>query len=223
MQIGVPDLPNIGEFWNRQILEPGVLWRNLATTDQDVAALLHRRDANGLNLTVVRDLFRTSPRRAVLGVAMWGYPTDPRGRLPATCSQAEAIADVLEALTCHTLPAQTLLSVLLGFRDLGPSTASKLLFIRGVESVEGNCLVYDQRVVRAIAECEDEEFSDLKPRALAAADNRYPESSIHGLQARSYGQYLAAVHAVAIRLQCEPLQVEQFLFRYGRPAGAQGG
>jgi hypothetical protein len=223
MQIGVPDLPDVGEFWNCQIPEPGVSWRNLATTDQDVAALLHRRDANGLNLTVVRDLFRTSPRRAVLGVAMWGYPTDPRGRLPATCSQAEAIADVLEALARRTLPAQTLLSVLLGFKDLGPSTVSKLLFVRGVESAEGLCLVYDQRVVRAIAECEDEEFSELKTRAMAAANNSYPESSIHGLQTRSYSQYLAALHAVAIRLQCEPLQAEQFLFRYGRPAGAQGG
>ena len=153
---------------------------------------------------------------------MWGYPTDPRGRLPATCAQAEAIADVLETLARHSLSAQTLLSVLFGFKDLGPSTASKLLFVRGVESTEGLCLVYDQRVVRAIAECEDEEFGGLAPRALAAANNSHSESSIHGLQTRTYGKYLAALHAVAIRLQCEPLQVEQFLFRYGRPTGDQG-
>lgn len=220
MRIGVPVFPNIDEFWNYQIPEPGTSWRSLATTDPDVAWLVQRRDANGLSLTAVRALFQTSPRRAVLGVAMWGYPTDPRGRLPATCAQAQAIADVLEPLARHRLPAQTLLSVLLGFKDLGPSTASKLLFVRGVESAEGVCLVYDQRVVRAIAQCEDKEFSGLAPRGLAAANNSHPESSIHGLQIRTYGKYLTALHAVAIRLQCEPLQVEQFLFRYGRPADA---
>ena len=85
-----------------------------------------------------------------------------------------------------------------------------------VVSAEGQCVIYDERVVRGIAKLVSEkEFAELPNKAAKACGATKPQPAIAVLQRSSYAAYVRAVCDTSRRLKVDPLQIEQFLFGVG--------
>ena len=188
---------DLNEFWLEHQVKIGSAWEK-AKSDEGARQLIESSaKAGGLKTDRVRCLFRAGRRRTgVIATAIWGYPTQPRDRVSPIVNQADAIGRVLKALdTADRLSAKVLMDVLCGFKCIGPSTASKILFMAEVVS--------------------EKEFAELPNKAAKACGATKPQPAIAVLQRSSYAAYVRAVCDTSRRLKVDPLQIEQFLFGVG--------
>lgn len=217
----VTALPSIDAFWDQRAAAPGDEWTSTSKEDRDLQAILeHCRE--GATPRYVRDLWSDDNlRSAVIATALWGWPTKNRGRIPHILAQASTIGRVTIALREERLNcANIALRVLSGFHKVGPSMATKLMFLSGIEHNGMPWLIFDQRVVRSIAHFSEPEFDDLRAEAAKTLSSKSDvESRINAFQSRRYENFLASVAKAAKRLKCEPLQIEQFLFLRGGAGG----
>jgi hypothetical protein len=216
-------LPSPDTFWQRKSAAPGEEWSSASQEDEDLRTIL-RDCREGVTPRYVSDLWSNANLRpAVVATAVWGWPTKNRGRIPHVLSQASTIGRVTIALREEPLGcANVALRVLSGFRQVGPSMASKLMFLSGMSHDGMPCLIFDQRVVRSIAHLNEPEFHDLQAAAAKAlSNNSHVESHINAFQSGRYAEFLASVAKAAKRLKCQPLQIEQFLFLRGGATGKE--
>lgn len=94
---------------------------------------------------------------------------------------------------------------------MGPSTFTKLLYFAGVTAEEGSCLIYDQRVMRAITggalPLPDDIWADTR-RLLGPPVRDVPQ----GRHCASYGPFLKAAEDYGSRSSKIADDVELWLF-----------
>ncbi|AOL94011.1 8-oxoguanine DNA glycosylase OGG fold protein [Porphyrobacter sp. LM 6] len=165
----------------------------------------------------VLQTFSQSFRKGVIASVIWGYP---KGRFPGgrsfsgIFSRSEELAITLTGLRRREpMAARDICSQFQGFPGLGPSTYTKMLYFAGIEAVEGPCLIYDQMVMRAIAESDEPSWADIKAELGSC---RYPNGRFkmyaRGTQEGTYGGYLRAAHGLATAARsAESIELELFM------------
>ncbi|MCZ8295563.1 MAG: hypothetical protein O9254_01425 [Rhodobacteraceae bacterium] len=169
----------------------------------------------------VEDIFCRSHAAGIYATMVWGYP---RGRFPGgrgfarIFDRAEAIGILLEAARAERLPADRICTMFSSLTDsegrpigMGPSTFTKMLYFAGVTAEEGSCLIYDQRVMRAITsdllQPYDDVWGDTR-RLLGQPVRQVPQ----GRHCASYGPYLRAAEDHGRRHRKTADEVELWLF-----------
>lgn len=169
----------------------------------------------------VEEIFRHCHTVGVYATMVWGYP---RGRFPGgrgfarIFAQAEELGELLATTRSEALPAELVCDRFSSLVDLdvqpigmGPSTFTKLLYFADVTVQDGGCLIYDQRVMRAIMggalELPDDIWTDI--RRLLGPPVRYVPQ---GRQCTSYGSFLRAAEDHGRRYGMTADEVELWLF-----------
>lgn len=169
----------------------------------------------------VEGFFRRSYAAGVHATMVWGYP---RGRFPGgrgfarIFDQAEAIGILLDAARAQKLTAGRLCEMFSALADadgrpigMGPSTFTKLLYFADITAEEGSCLIYDQRVMKAISggslPLPDDIWGDT--RLLLGAPARHVPQNRH---CASYGSFLKAAEDHGRRTGKTPDDIELCLF-----------
>lgn len=193
---------------------------------------LHPRSDHVLTRGDVEAIFRRSHAAGVHATMVWGYP---RGRFPGgrgfarIFDQAETLGTLLATARAETLPAGRICETFSSLANsdghpigMGPSTFTKLLYFAGVTAREGSCLIYDQRVMRAIAGSSlplpDDIWADTR-RLLGPPVRHVPQ----GRHCASYGHFLKAAEDHGGRQSMTADDVELWLFENApgvRPAYA---
>jgi hypothetical protein len=171
----------------------------------------------------VREAFTADSIRGIVASIIWGYP---RGNLPGgrnftpVFAQVRNIAEAIKMLKSPIPSAtETILSATetcrrLGFvNGMGPSTYTKMAHFAEIMCAEGQCLIYDQRVMRAISVTDEPEFQEL---ARKLGPCRKPDGSFRqytsALQVETYGDFITAAERLARRRSSTPAHVEYSLF-----------
>lgn len=169
----------------------------------------------------VEGFFRRSHAAGIHATMVWGYP---RGRFPGgrgfarIFDRAEAIGILLETARAERLPADRICEMFSSLADsegqpigMGPSTFTKLLYFAGVTAEEGSCLIYDQRVMRAITggslPLPDDIWTETR-RLLGPPVRHVPQ----GRHCASYGPFLKAAEDHGSRHGKTADDVELWLF-----------
>lgn len=164
----------------------------------------------------VRQAFSQSFAKGVIASVIWGYP---KGRFPGgrpfdvIFAKAETLANRLEKLKSgKLLKSVDICSEFDGFQGLGPSTYTKMLYFADVAAIEGGCLIYDQMVMRAIAQIGEPQWADIKTRLGSC---RHPNGKFRtypqALQVETYGVFLGVAHSLATREKnAEAIELELF-------------
>lgn len=193
---------------------------------------LHPRSEYFLTRGDVEGIFRDSHAAGVHATMVWGYP---RGRFPGgrgfarIFDQAGMLGALLAAACAKTLPASRICETFSSLVNadglpigMGPSTFTKLLYFAGVTAREGSCLIYDQRVMRAIAgnslSLSDDIWADTR-RLLGSPVRHVPL----GRHCASYSPFLKAAEDHGGRHCMTADDVELWLFENApgvRPAHA---
>lgn len=165
----------------------------------------------------VSQAFSQSFAKGVIASVIWGYP---KGRFPGgrsfsgIFSRSEELAGALTDLRRREpIAAQDICSQFQGFPGLGPSTYTKILYFAGIEAIEGPCLIYDQMVMRAIAESDEHYWADIK---AVLGPCRYSSGRFkmyaRGTQESTYGGYLRAAHGLATTaMSAESIELGLFM------------
>lgn len=165
----------------------------------------------------VRQAFSQSFVKGVIASVIWGYP---KGRFPGGRSfagifaKAEALADKLVKLKSgKPNPAEAVCAGFDGFRGLGPSTYTKMLYFAGIEALEGSCLIYDQMVMRAIAESGELQWAAIRTTLGSCRDpNGRFKSYPRALQVRTYGDFLRVAQELSsTERSAEAIELELFV------------
>lgn len=178
----------------------------------------------------VSQAFSQSFAKGVIASVIWGYP---KGRFPGGRSfagifaKAEGLAGKLEKLKSgKPLSAEAICSEFDGFQGLGPSTYTKMLYFADIAAIEGSCLIYDQMVMRSIAESGEPHWAAIKTRLGSC---RHPNGKFktypRALQVETYGGFLSVTHSLATRERnAEAIELELFMSApRGRPTQHQTG
>lgn len=180
----------------------------------------------------VFDAFRADPAKGVVWTIVWGYP---RGKISqydgekeaahSAIANASGFANVIAEIRAGpVLPAQTLIEKLNKVcGGISTSTTSKIAYFADLFSREGQCLIFDKQVVRAVANSNDPAFASLRS-ALMPKNMPQPVvpdewiKQVTGRQHQFYGRYLAAVNDLSLRWgkRYPRDRIEQFLFAKGR-------
>jgi hypothetical protein len=69
-----------------------------------------------------------------------------------------------------------------------------MLYFAGIKAVEGQCLIYDQMVMRSISQNNDREWAEIRQTlgSCRREDGRFRQYS-PALQIQTYGAFLSAV------------------------------
>lgn len=165
----------------------------------------------------VSQAFSQSFSKGVIASMIWGYP---KGRFPGGRSfagifaKAEGLAGKLEKLKSgKPLSAEAICSEFDGFQGLGPSTYTKMLYFADIAAIEGSCLIYDQMVMRAIAESGEPHWAAIHKRLGSC---RYPNGKFktypRALQVETYGSFLSVTHSLATRERnAEAIELDLFM------------
>lgn len=151
---------------------------------------------------LVMDACNESPLRGLLLAFIWGYP---KGRFPGGKSflplfdRAIKIVEVLRFLKANPgLPTVEIAEMFKELKGLGPSTYTKILYFFGIRAREGKCLIYDQMVMRSIAESSEPMWSNLRetigPFRLPAGKFKLFSRAV---QEKTYGNYISIAHQIA--------------------------
>lgn len=162
--------------------------------------------------------FDDDPMKGVISAIKWGYPTGgrPRGSWKAFSDAFRKREFVTAIAELRAEPAPQASALLARLNDVvsgvGSATTTKIAYFAGLKTQEGDCLIYDSMVRRAIAHRSDEDFADLKAKLMSSRGDITPKA-----QMGTYGLYLKSVEAAAKRYEAKAAhQVELFLFRAGR-------
>ena len=178
----------------------------------------------------VSQAFSQSFAKGVIASVIWGYP---KGRFPGGRSfagifaKAEGLAGKLEKLKSgKPLSAEAICSEFDGFQGLGPSTYTKMLYFADIAAIEGSCLIYDQMVMRSIAESGEPHWATIKADLGTCY---YPSGKFRSyprpLQVGTYGDYLRVAHNLSTaERSAEAIELEMFMNApRGKPTLHKGG
>ncbi len=166
--------------------------------------------------------FTHSDQRGVISSIKWGYPRGGRpGGMWKAFSDAfrsTAHADAIGEIRSTSLSGTNLIRKLNGLASgVGTATTSKIAYFAKLRCEEGDCLIYDSMVRRALkfsADPDIAEDSDLQGIRDAVVRRKRDLSPPE--QEETYGLYVANLIASAARRNVDPDQLELALFREGR-------
>lgn len=179
----------------------------------------------------VFDAYRADTAKGVVWTIVWGYP---RGKISKydgdkadahrAIAHAPHFADVIAEIRAGPiLPARKLIAKLNSVSTgVSTSTTSKIAYFAGLCSQEGQCLIFDKQVIKAVAQSKDPALASLRgaltPANVQPATSDKWIAEVTGKQGQFYGGYLAAVNNLSFRLgKRYPRDlIEQFLFAKGR-------
>ena len=182
----------------------------------------------------VFEAYRASVEKGVVWTIVWGYP---RGKISHYDGQgddarraidnAAGYAEVVTSIAGGSLPtAQEMLRKLNGVsKGARTSTTSKIAYFSGCYVREGQCLIFDKQVIKAIFTLNDPAILPLRkaitPDGMSPSDpanDLIAEATKGSVQEKLYGRYLKEMNALSFRLgrRYKGEWIEQFLFAKGR-------
>ncbi len=180
----------------------------------------------------VFDAYRADPAKGVVWTIVWGYPrgkiskydgdkADAHRAIARAGHFADAIAEIRAG---PILSAEALIKKLNKVSSgASTSTTSKIAYFANLFSKEGQCLIFDKQVVKAVAHSNDLALASLRS-ALMPANRPQPitpdewVTQVTGKQHQFYGRYLAAVNDLSLHWgkRYPRERIEQYLFAKGR-------
>lgn len=157
---------------------------------------------NKITRLYVKNSFKKSYQKGVVATVMWGYP---KGNFPGGKSfkiiflEVNKIACVLETQkNFQKQSAEIICNHFKGFKGLGVSTFTKLLYFAEISAVEGYCLIYDQMIMRYISVANEEEWRSLK-ESIGSCRNKNDKFKYfsRAKQLNTYSRYLSIVNSMA--------------------------
>lgn len=165
----------------------------------------------------VMDACKESPTNGLISTFIWGYPN---GRFPGGKSflpvfeSLTSIAEVLRFLKENPgLPTLQMSEMFRGFKNIGPSTYTKILYFFEIRAQEGKCLIYDQMVMRSIAESTDSLWSSVQAELgpCRSQGGRFKVFS-PATQEKTYGKYIEIANSIATASKTvDAIELELFL------------
>lgn len=155
--------------------------------------------------------FAASPTKGVISAIKWGYPKGglPGGRWQMFSTAFRSGAFEAKIAELRRKPGLSAVEIITALNAVQPgiktASTSKLAYFAGLTAREGQCMIYDAMVRRAIRERDDPEFAGLKAMMPVR------DLSLDQQQA-SYGDYIRGLEAMARRCGTTPVQVEHWLF-----------
>lgn len=160
----------------------------------------------------IKQAFATNMcQTAVILVPLWGYPrgvAGPGNRKPLqqVFANANNIAKHLQEFNKNKTSTEMVIDSM-RYSNVGLSTLSKILYFAGIKCAEGDLLIYDQMVMRALHHHSFDEFGE------------WPGYS-HYSQRKTYSRFVGSAHLAAKQLACDADCIEYALFREGQRLGS---
>jgi hypothetical protein len=183
---------------------------------QAVVTLARGDRAGRLRRRHVFEAFKQNLSLGVVASIMWGYP---KGRRPGgvgfkkVFAAAERIAKCVAELRACRPSAAEICASFEKFGDLGPSTYTKIAYFAGIQTTEGICLIYDQMVMRSVADSPVPLWQVLRERlgSPRKANGRF-RTFCRGVHVHTYGEYLRVAGNLARARGSTPARIELELF-----------
>ncbi len=142
------------------------------------------------------------PKKKVVMVLMWGYPTGGRGKnINHILERIDELSSLLSKVEGENMTKDKASDTFAEFdqiRGLGISTWSKLLYFFDVSIDSRKCQIFDLKIVDSL---NKQQFSELNKQ-------EWKQDTKH------YYQFLELVDSLATSMDALPEQVELFLFYY---------
>lgn len=142
----------------------------------------------------------------IIKTLMWGYPTKGRGKNIDKVLQYENFRSVREFLISMKSTGLLLVDLEKQIKEvdgLGISTITKLLYFFRIPFKEYYCLILDNQIIKLV---EEKKYAELLP---LQGLNRYNAVN-------RYYNYLELLNKLSRKIDCDPAQIELFLYQFGR-------
>lgn len=148
----------------------------------------------------------TSRKEFIFKVLLWGYPTKGRGNNIDKILQEEnfeKLKSILEKYKNSNVSSEQLEKDILEINGLGISTMSKFLYFLNAKIDGLKALILDDQIMSTINNKRLKELNDLSKITRNNA-------------VKKYSQYLEKITKLSKELNCEPDQIEIFLYTFGK-------
>ncbi|RBQ05853.1 hypothetical protein [Pedobacter miscanthi] len=165
-----------------------------------------------LKLSISRkDIFSciSNIRQSIILTIYWGYPQGMRGEhfinmLKSIEIIEESIFTIRNKENPTTDDYWVLMDKLKGVKGLALSTISKLLYFFEIKINGHQCQILDLRLIDALSSKGFSQYETLLPISYGTiAEKKYP-------------LFLELTTSIANKLECEPENIEMFLFTFGK-------
>ena len=147
-----------------------------------------------------------STEEFIFKVLLWGYPTRGRGNNMEKLLEKENLEELkitLEKYKNNNVSTEELVEDVSKIKGLGISTVSKFLYFLNAKIDGFKALILDDQILNVINRKRISELNQL--------------SSLKREQAlKKYSRYLEKMSELSKELECEPDQIEIFLFSFGK-------
>ena len=147
-----------------------------------------------------------STEEFIFKVLLWGYPTRGRGNNIEKLLEKENLEElkiILEKYKNNNISTEELVEDVSKIKGLGISTVSKFLYFLNAKIDGFKALILDDQILNVINRKRISELNQLsslkRERAL-----------------KKYSKYLEKMSELSKELECEPDQIEIFLFSFGK-------
>ena len=147
-----------------------------------------------------------STEEFIFKVLLWGYPTRGRGNNIEKLLEKENLKQLkitLEKYKNNNISTEELVEDVAKIKGLGISTVSKFLYFLNAKIDGFKALILDNQILNVINRKRISELNQLsslkRERAL-----------------KKYSRYLEKMSELSKELECEPDQIEIFLFSFGK-------
>lgn len=142
----------------------------------------------------------------IIKTLMWGYPTKGRGTNIDKILQHKSFRSIKSFLISMKSTGLSLADLEKQIKEidgLGISTITKLLYFFRISFKHYYCLILDDQIIKLIRTNKYEELLPLQ------GVSRYNVVN-------NYYKYLELLNILSRKIDCEPVQIELFLYQFGR-------
>ena len=147
-----------------------------------------------------------STEEFIFKVLLWGYPTRGRGNNMEKLLEKENLEELkitLEKYKNNNVSTEELVEDVSKIKGLGISTVSKFLYFLNAKIDGFKALILDDQILNVINRKRISELNQLSSLKREKALKKYSE-------------YLEKMSELSKELECEPDQIEIFLFSFGK-------
>jgi hypothetical protein len=147
-----------------------------------------------------------STEEFIFKVLLWGYPTRGRGNNIEKLLEKENLEElkiILEKYKNNNISTEELVEDVSKIKGLGISTVSKFLYFLNAKIDGFKALILDDQILNVINRKRVSELNQLSSLKREKALKKYSE-------------YLEKMSELSKELECEPDQIEIFLFSFGK-------
>ncbi|MEG3162979.1 hypothetical protein U1701_00045 [Sphingomonas sp. PB2P19] len=190
----------------------------------------HEDEGNPLLRHHVKSAVAQDTYKGLIYTLVWGYPngnTDAKSQnksysLQKAMLDLDETVDRIDRFKNHPRKARIMIDTLNNHHGFQVSTTSKIAYFAGLKAPEGNCLIFDSQVCRAVLFYGYPELDDLRSRlAGGRLPGPYTKNEFKPLlKPANYGGWIEGVNALARLLgpYVEAEDVERFIFMLGKGA-----